>query len=245
MKYLLLFCSDGVPTPEKTAAMREHLPAWDEEMHRRGVLLAGAPLRPPSTAKVVRTRGGKTLITDGPFAETKEYIAGIDLLDCESLDEAVEIAAKMPVSWFHAVEVRRFWDGDERLAPVHAAAGAGGGGAPLPMRYLLTMCLDGLPLEPEAQASMERDGEAWRAEVEAAGVQVFGNALQPPEAAKTVRVRDGRTLITDGPFAETKEFVGGVDVLSCETLDDALALAARNPVAHSQSIEVREFMREP
>jgi len=244
MKYLLLICSDGVPTEEKAAAMRAHLPAWDEEMMRRGVLLGGAPLHPPRTARTVRVRDGKTLVTDGPFAETKEYIAGIDLVDCESLDEALEIAAKMPVSWFHAVEVRRFWDGDERLAPRHAKARASGSSTALPMRYLLTMCLDGIPLHPDAQAAMDRDGEAWRAEAEGLGVQVFGNALQPPHAAKTVRVRNGKTLITDGPFAETKEFVGGIDVLSCETFDEAIALAAKNPVAHSQMIEVREFVDE-
>lgn len=244
MKYLLLICSDGVPTPEKAAAVRAHLPAWDEEMERRGILLGGAPLDPPSTAKIVRVRDGKTLVTDGPYAETKEYIAGVDLLDCVTLEEAVEVAAKMPVSWFHAVEVRRFWDGDERLAPVHRTARACGSGTPMPMRYLLTMYLDGIPLQPEAQAAMERDGEAWRAEVESAGVQVFGNALQPPAAAKTVRVRGGKTLVTDGPFAETKEFVGGVDVLSCETFEEAVALAAKNPVAKLQSVEVRRFTHE-
>jgi hypothetical protein len=244
MKYLLLICSDGIPTQEKAAAMQAYLPAWDEEMERRGVLLGGAPLHPPRTAKIVRVRDGKTLVTDGPFAETKEYIAGIDLLDCESLEEALEIAAKMPVSWFHAVELRRFWDGDERLAPVHKAARASGSGTPMPMRYLLTMYLDGVPLQPEAQAAMERDGETWRAEAESAGVQVFGNALQPPDEAKTVRVRGGKTLITDGPFTETKEFVGGVDVLSCGTFEQAVALAAKNPVARLQSIEVRQFMEE-
>jgi hypothetical protein len=244
MKYLLLICSDGIPTQEKAAAMQAHLAAWDEEMERRGVLLGGAPLHPPGTAKIVRVRAGKTLVTDGPFAETKEYVAGIDLLDCESLEEALEIAAKMPVSWFHAVEVRRFWDGDERLAPVHMAARASGSGTPMPMRYLLTMYLDGIPLQPQAQAAMERDGEAWRAEAESAGMQVFGNALQPPDAAKTVRVRGGKTLITDGPFTETKEFVGGVDVLSCESFEQAVALAAKNPVARLQSIEVRQFMED-
>jgi hypothetical protein len=244
MRYLLFICSDEVPTAEKAAAMQRHLPSWIDAMESRGVLIGGARLYPPSTIKQVRSRGGTTTITDGPFAETKEYIAGIDLIEAESLDEAIEVAAKMPVSWFHAVEVRRFWDGSERPSPTYARGGAAADAPAMPMRYLLTMCLGRTTLEAGPQEAMNRDGEAWRAEVEALGVQVFGNALQPPTEARTVRVRGGKTFVTDGPFAETKEYVGGVDVLCCETLDEAIELAAKNPVAKSQMIEVRQFMQD-
>ena len=72
--------------------------------------LLGNQLRPQEDAKVVRVRGGKPFVTDGPFAETKELIAGFDILECDSLDEAVAIAAKHPVAKFGAIDVREFYE---------------------------------------------------------------------------------------------------------------------------------------
>ena len=65
----------------------------------------------PETAATVRVRDGETLVTDGPFAETKEFVAGFDVLECADLDEAIEVAAKHPSSWFQAIEIRPFWTG--------------------------------------------------------------------------------------------------------------------------------------
>jgi hypothetical protein len=72
----------------------------------RGILTGGAPLQPTSAATTVRVRNGKTLITDGPFAETKEQLAGTYVLDCKDLDEAIEMAAKIPDALFGSVEIR-------------------------------------------------------------------------------------------------------------------------------------------
>jgi len=83
--------------------------AWVAEMDGRGVRLQGHPLRPVSDATTVQVRGGEVLIADGPFAETKEQIAGFDILDCADLDEAIEVAAKHPVARFGKLEVRPFW----------------------------------------------------------------------------------------------------------------------------------------
>ena len=69
-------------------------------MDARGVRLLGNGLEGLETARTVRVRDGETLVSDGPFADTKEYIGGLDILDCESLDEAIEVAAKHPVSWY-------------------------------------------------------------------------------------------------------------------------------------------------
>jgi hypothetical protein len=74
--------------------MQREIPGWTEEMERRGVLLLGRPLHLPQTAATVRVRDGETLVTDGPFAEAKEFIAGFDLVQCSDLDEAIEVAAK-------------------------------------------------------------------------------------------------------------------------------------------------------
>jgi hypothetical protein len=78
-----------------------------------------------------------------------------------------------------------------------------------------------------------------------AGVYVEGAPLESTHTATTVRQRDGRQLITDGPFAETREVLGGYYVIECESLDDALAHAGRCPSARFGSIEVRPIMQTP
>jgi hypothetical protein len=108
MNYLLLICSDGVPTTDKGATMRRELPAWVQDTGERGVRVYGEQLAGPDVAKTVRVRDGETLVSDGPFLETKEFVAGFDILDCADLDEAIDIAARHPVSWFHMIEVRPF-----------------------------------------------------------------------------------------------------------------------------------------
>ena len=77
-----------------------------QTMKEAGHYLAAEALQPVRTAKTVRVRNGKTLITDGPFAETKEFLAGFYLIDAESLDEATEIAAKIPPARVGSIEVR-------------------------------------------------------------------------------------------------------------------------------------------
>jgi hypothetical protein len=75
-----------------------------------------------------------------------------------------------------------------------------------------------------------------------AGIMRAGDALQPTASATTVRVRDGRTVVGDGPFAETKEQLGGYYLIECETLDEALEAAARIPAARLGSVEVRPVL---
>lgn len=78
-----------------------------------------------------------------------------------------------------------------------------------------------------------------------AGVLVIGGALQPPTAATTLRVRDGEPLVTDGPFAELKEEIGGYYVLDCADLDEALRWTATIPAARYGAIELRPLMTIP
>ena len=83
---------------------------WQEEMTERGVLQGGERLRPTTDATTVRVRSGETLTSDGPFAETKEQVGGFYLVDCKDLDEAIEIAAKIPGAARGSIEVRPIWD---------------------------------------------------------------------------------------------------------------------------------------
>lgn len=111
MTYLLLICvAENVQlTSEESAVMEAATESWVAEMDGRGVRREGAPLRPVREAAVVRVRDGEVLVSDGPFAETKEQIGGFDILDCTDLDQAIEVAAKHPVARIGTIEVRPFW----------------------------------------------------------------------------------------------------------------------------------------
>jgi hypothetical protein len=247
MKYVLFICgntehsSDGVAAPEHLAVMQRELPAWIEEMNGRGVRLFGRELDLPETAATVRVRDDETLVTDGPFAETKEFVAGFDLLDCAGRDEAIEVAAKSPVSWFHTLEVRPF-AGGLRLGENASAFGRGEDGAG--RAYLLAMWKGGTPAVPFDDRAVLAEDRAWRQDLQARGLHVLGNPLQGPDTATTVRVRDGQTLLSDGPFTKTGEFIAGIDVVSCADRQQAIGLAAAHPIARYHAIEVRPFYSE-
>ena len=83
--------------------------AFTRETRERGQFVAGEALEPTATATSVRVRDGKTVVTDGPFAETKEALGGFYLLDCRDLDEAIEMAAKIPGARRGTIEVRPIW----------------------------------------------------------------------------------------------------------------------------------------
>jgi hypothetical protein len=106
MRYMLMICVDPSDLVGDEAGDVE---PWVKEMDARGIRLFGDQLRPPSDATTVRVRDGEVLATDGPYAETKEWMAGFDVIECENLDEAIEIAAKHPMAAFSMIEVRPFW----------------------------------------------------------------------------------------------------------------------------------------
>jgi hypothetical protein len=109
MKYLLLICTEGPFDPDDYEPAELDAQPWVDEMTRRGVRETGCRVRPPSDATTVRVRGDETLVTDGPFAETKEQMGGFDVIECADLDEAIEVAAKHPMARLGMVEVRPFW----------------------------------------------------------------------------------------------------------------------------------------
>jgi hypothetical protein len=109
-------------------------------------------------------------------------------------------------------------------------------------RYLLSVYQpDGPTPPPEVLERISHDLEALNAELKAAGAWVFAGGLHPPGTATVVRVRDGEALITDGPFAEGKEHVGGFTIITAPDLDAALAWARRLARATTLPIEVRPF----
>jgi hypothetical protein len=231
--YLLLICvAENVQlTPEQSAAMGPATESWVAEMDGRGVRREGAPLRPVRETATVRVRDGEVLVSDGPFAETKEQIAGYDVIECPNLDEAIQVAAKHPVAPFGAIEVRPFqpvgwWASPDRQGPAKGT------------RYLLILRFD-----QTAVGNWPADGgqpqRAWDAMTDARGVKLGGGALRPPGEARTVRVRDGELLVTDGPFAETKEQVAGLNLFDCTSLQEVVEIASRHPIAGIGAGELR------
>ncbi|PRY38216.1 YciI family protein [Umezawaea tangerina] len=104
MRYMLLICADESAQVDEVDPIE---PWLDKAGARR---LDGSQLRPVADATTVRVRGGEVVVSDGPFAETKEQIAGFDLIEAGDLDEALEIAAAHPVAKFGTVEVRPLWE---------------------------------------------------------------------------------------------------------------------------------------
>jgi hypothetical protein len=129
MQYLLLIYEPEVGAPSSAtddAAMAEHQAygAFTAETRERKQFIAGEALEPTSTATSVRIRDGQTFITDGPFAETKEALGGFYLLECRDLDEAIEMAAKIPAAKRGTIEVRPIW-----TLPAEYTMASGGGGS--------------------------------------------------------------------------------------------------------------------
>jgi len=113
MEYVLLICRDETAgeamSPAESAAAIAEYGTFSEEMAARGVLRGGNRLRPTTDATTVRVRDGETLTSDGPFSETKEQIGGYFIVDCKNLDEAIEVASKIPGARDGSIEVRPVW----------------------------------------------------------------------------------------------------------------------------------------
>src|SRR5438874_13404158 len=114
MKYLLLVCwdaerMDAQPEPAPADAAEEESFPWLDDLQARNAWITGDQLAPPRRARSVRVREGKPIVTDGPFAETKEALGGFDIIECGSFEEAVEIAAAHPIAQTGTIEVRPLW----------------------------------------------------------------------------------------------------------------------------------------
>ena len=120
MRFMMFVVHD--PAAEPYVPEQDNIAEWVADATARGARITGDRLRPPAHAATVRVRAGKTLVSDGPFAESKEWIAGFDLLDCASLDEAIAIASRHPMARFGSIELRPFWPIDVEEDPHTRAA---------------------------------------------------------------------------------------------------------------------------
>jgi hypothetical protein len=231
MQYLLLHTG----APDLDAAWDDEawaaLTTWLEETIGSGVNVAGHPLHMDVDAITVKVRDGQLIVTDGPFAETKEQVAGFDLINSDSLDEALRWAARHPHTWMGATEVRALTGGSAATPLPEPKSGT--------TRYMLFVCTDP-DVSREELASIE-PVDAWVDEMNRRGLRLFGSELDAPGRARTVQVRSKEAIVTDGPFAETKEQIAGFDILECATVDEAIDAAARHPMARGGVLELRPF----
>ncbi len=126
MKYALLLNGaesewDALGDDAQAAAMGDYY-SVTEAMKDAGVYLGGEALTPSATAKTLRIRDGKRMVTDGPFIESKELLGGFYLIDCASIDEALDWAARLPDAAIGSIEIRPILDVDELMAEGAAAA---------------------------------------------------------------------------------------------------------------------------
>ena len=106
MRFMLLICHDSSFTAR---TVKGDSAAWLEEMERRGVRKHGDRLRPVAEAKTVSMRNGDLVVREGPFAETKDEVAGYDIIECADFEEAIEIASKHAAAKFGKIEIRPVW----------------------------------------------------------------------------------------------------------------------------------------
>lgn len=239
MKYMLLIygAEDCWTEEERSACMVESL-AVCAELAARGKFIDASPLESVKTAVTVRVRAGQTLITDGPFAETTEQLGGYYVLELADLDEAIAVASRLPPAKKGTVEIRPMvaLDGLPTGRPIADAED------PSRSPYLL-LCHDDEAAWQNAGAEALHAARTEAAglcrELDKTGAYLSASPLHPAATATCVRVRDGRRTITDGPFAETHEVLGGYFLILAESPEAALRFAARHPGARVGSVEVR------
>ena len=240
MKYMLLIygAEDAWTECERTACMLDSMKICDE-LAEHGKWIASSPLHSVMTATCVRVRNGQRQVTDGPYAETTEQLGGYYLIDVDNLDEAIAIAERLPPARRGTVEIRPL----ARMSGLPAALAPNALTDPSLHRFMM-ICYDDEQHWAEAgdetlQAAREQ-AVGLTKQLAEEGRFLGASPLHPSATATSVRVRDGRRQITDGPFAETREVLGGYYLLLAKDRSEVLAIAAQHPGVTSGCVEVRE-----
>ncbi len=242
MDYLTIIVTEGAQPEEALEYMNRNWPAWAEAMERRGGRRLGRELDHPPTPATVRLRQGRPLVTDGPFAETKEYVGGISVFQARDLDDAIAAQSGNPVNRYCPFEIRPFPDG-LRLGPGAEAFAKGDDSAGIP--WLLSAWVHRGRHAAATDPALRGECRDWREDLLRRGRLVLGAELGGPETAATLRWRDGETRISPGPFLDIDSRLAGIDVVSCRDREEAVALAATHPVARQDAVEVRQFYTDP
>jgi hypothetical protein len=227
VEFLLLFNErKGTPPPEEEglAAMKKYA----GELRSQGVFRRGGPLAPASAAAGVRVRDGKAFVTDGPFAETKELVAGFWIIDVADRAEALEIARRCPHAQRGPIELHALRD---RYTFTDSESGS---------PFLLAFRMEPGLSDPDGAKLREMIGFAQALEREGTLFETAPLGDDPPAAR--IEVKAGQISVTDGLFAETKEVIGGYSLVRAKGRAAAIGLAKCYPHARWGPVEVREIL---
>lgn len=241
MRYMLLVKStkdyEAGIWPDET--MQAELTKWNDEAAAAGVRLDGGRLQPSSEGARVHYANGKFTVTDGPFAETKELIAGFCMIEAKSREEAVAWAKRIPFQEGE-VEVRPLFELTD--FPVDAAESSGGwrdkeeefrAAAPPPRRSGTIRYMGILKADKDTEAGVLPDEKflaamgAFMEEGIKAGVFLSGEGLQPSAKGARVRYSGKNRMVIDGPFTETKELIAGYAILQFGSKAEAIEWTKR------------------
>jgi hypothetical protein len=238
--------SESIDAEELTRRIRFHQQKLDELLRSRlrsgraGLINVSVGLGPSRETVTVKNRGGSHLRIDGPFPETKELVGGFDIIDFDSLEEAIEYA-KYPGAHESLVmevrPIREFWWISQTSGQAAAKI------------FMLTSVEDEravLSIPESERTKIIRQHQGVGAEYVASRAMLdqepglwVGARLEVSKQAKTIRWKNGGRLVTDGPFAETKEVAGGFNLVACASIDEAITWANKLAVRDGNAIEVR------
>ncbi len=243
MKYMLLVYSpEQAWTEEEWVACTEKSTAICQELHAKQQFRGASPLHPVTTAKTIRLKNGQKVITAGPFAETTEQLGGYFIIDVPDLDEAIAVAARLPAANKGTVEIRPLFDLPQLPAGKPDVTNDG------ELKFMF-LCYDDetywQKAGKESQLAAMNVAVELTKKLAARGQFLSASPLHESSLATSVRVRNGKRLITDGPFAETAEVLGGYYIISAPSIDDAVEFAAEHPGLVSGSVEVRQVYELP
>jgi len=241
MKYILLIHmgEDAIDENERESCYQKSA-KLARELDSDGRFLSANPLQPVSTATSVRVREGKRYVTDGPFAETREHLGGYFLIDVKSREEAIAVASRIPAAHFGSVEVREVVELEGLPKPDPDAETRPG------MKYMLLSYNDEKYWQNAGEAAVKNAFvEATRLthHLNAKKQYLLASPLKPSSTATTVRSRDGKLQIIDGPFAETREVLGGFYLINVSNLDEAIEIAGKHPGVRYGTVEIRPIVK--
>jgi len=227
MEFVLLFTAQQ-GAPEPTPAGMAEMGKYAQELASQKILKRGAPLAHEAAAATVRMRKGKPLVVDGPFAESKEVIAGFWIIDVADRAAAIEIARRCPHARHAAVLVQRLlyrgaFDDAESETP-----------------FLLVFRME--PGLSDPDGAKGREMRAFGERLLPGKTLIETGRLADQEPHVRVETRRQKLLVTDGPFAEAKEVIGGYGIVRVAGRADAIELAGRFPHAQWGPVEVREIL---
>ncbi|MCC5953169.1 MAG: transcription initiation protein [Acidimicrobiia bacterium] len=236
MRYLVLLYDNEAAAPEYGT------PEWDADLAGYAAfdelagdaVVGGEALHGSATARTVRHDGTSVRVTDGPFAETTEVLGGFYVLEAPTLDDVIELARRIPVVTQGAIEIRPLAQWIDPPTDSPAPEGT--------TRYLATMHGPETAADTPNSAEWDAAIDAHQAFGEIAGDAIVGGgAVHPTSTATTIRMRDGELIVTDGPFCEATQIVGGFYLLR-STDDSVMELASAIPVNDGGAVEVRPVL---